>query len=114
MDMKIENGKAALSQSGIPLTLSGDELALQKAEFRLKVPKGSFIFDRDFGSRIPKMKPAERENPDALLFEYALEETEKIPGVKITDAHYSPEAAVIAVASGEKTKEVTVELCSEI
>ena len=114
LDVKIENGKIALSPSGIPIILSGAELSLQKAEMLLKTPKDSFIFDRDFGSRRPEMSPAERENPDALVFEYALEETEKLPGVKVTDAHYSPTEAKVTVSCGEMTKEVTVELSSRV
>lgn len=114
MDMKIENGKIALSPSGMPVTLSGEELSLQKAEILLKTPKGSFIFDRNFGSRIHEMRPNERENADALLFEYALEETGKIPGVKVIDTQYTQGKGVITIACGEKIKEVTVELSSEI
>lgn len=114
MDMKIENGNIVLSSSGIPVTVAGEELTLQKAEILLKTPKGSFIFDRDFGSRIHEMKLNERENPNALLFEYAMEVTEKIPGVKIIDAQYTPGKGIITIASGEKYKEVTVELSSLI
>lgn len=112
MDMKIENGNIVLSTSGIPITISGEELALQKAEILLTVPKGSFIFDRNFGSRIHEMELNERENPNALLFEYALEVTEKIPGVKILNTQYTPGKGTITIACGEKIKEVTVELRS--
>lgn len=110
--MKIENGNIVLSSSGIPVTISGEDLALQKAEILLTVPKGSFIFDRNFGSRIHNMEVSERENPNALLFEYALEVTEKIPGVKIIDAQYTPGRGTVTIACGEKYKEVTVELDS--
>lgn len=112
--MKIENGKIVLSRSGIPITISGDELNLQKAEILLRVPKGSFIFDRNFGSRISEMEPCERENAQALLFEYALEETSKIPGVKIADVRCNDGKGIVTVTCGEKTKEVTVELRSHI
>lgn len=112
--MKIENGNIVLSSSGIPVTVAGEELALQKAEILLKTPKGSFIFDRDFGSRINEMELNERENSNALLFEYALEVTEKIPGVKIIDTQYTPGKGIVTIACGEKFKEVTVELSSLI
>lgn len=110
--MKIENGNIVLSSSGIPVTISGEDLTLQKAEILLTVPKGSFIFDRNFGSRIHNMEVSERENPNALLFEYALEVTEKLPGVKIIDAQYTPGRGIVTIACGAKYKEVTVELDS--
>lgn len=110
--MKIENGNIVLSSSGIPVIISGEELALQKAEILLTVSKGSFIFDRNFGSRIHNMEVSERENPNALLFEYALEAVEKIPGVKIIDAQYTPSKGTVTIACGTKYKEVTVELGS--
>ena len=52
MDTKINNGGPVIGSNGLPETITGLEERLQQAWLCLSGPKGSFIYDRDFGSRI--------------------------------------------------------------
>lgn len=110
MDMKIRDGEIALDEKGLPLTLSGDDLAFQKCEILLKVPKGSFIFDRDFGSRITGAVALKRENREALIFEYAAEAVKKVSEVRVSGVKCGECDALITLETGDKIKEVSVPL----
>lgn len=108
--MRIRNGEIDLDERGLPLTLSGDDLAFQKCEFLLKTPKGSFIFDKDFGSRIKGAKTLKRENREALIFEYAAEAVSKVPEVRVYEVKCGENDALITLKIGELSKEVSVSL----
>lgn len=110
MDMKITEGEIATDEKGLPLTLSGDDLAFQKCELLLKAPMGSFIYDKNFGSRIKGAKTLKRENREALIFEYAAEAVSKVPEVHVYRVKCGENSAVITLKKGDKTKEVSVSL----
>lgn len=72
MDTKIENGGPVIGINGLPETITGLEEILQQAWLCLSVPKGSFIYDRDFGSRIRAEPGASAQRLLALAHEAAL------------------------------------------
>lgn len=71
MDVKILNGDICTDTCGIPVMISDDAQTLQRAFLRLKVPKGAFLHDADFGSRFFEINRSTRENADALAFLFA-------------------------------------------
>lgn len=56
MDTALSNGNFLLDSRGIPFLISGVKELLQRALIRLSIKKGSFIYDRDFGSNLYKLK----------------------------------------------------------
>lgn len=50
MDIKIENGDISVSPSGIPNMIDGFALAEQQVNLALKIPKHSFIYNREAGA----------------------------------------------------------------
>ena len=50
MDIKIENGDLSIAQNGIPERVAGLEQAVQQVNFALKIPKGSFVYNREAGA----------------------------------------------------------------
>ncbi len=55
MDTALINGDFKLDARGIPFYISDTEEILQMAYIRLKVKKGSFIYDKAFGSELFKL-----------------------------------------------------------
>ncbi|WP_101697252.1 histidine kinase [Clostridium minihomine] len=56
MDIKLEQGDFAVGQNGLPFSVSTKEELLQRAKIRLSVPKGSFSYDSQLGSRLHTLK----------------------------------------------------------
>ncbi|MBR5272473.1 MAG: hypothetical protein IKU25_03650 [Clostridia bacterium] len=71
MDIKISNGDWATDECGMPITISNETELLQQAFLRLKIPKGAFLHDAEFGSRFAEITPENRENADKLAFLFA-------------------------------------------
>ncbi len=55
MDVKIEDGAITKNEHGLPVTVSGTAALLQRARIRLCMIRGSFVYNRTLGSRIPQM-----------------------------------------------------------
>lgn len=49
MDIKIEKGDILLDESGNPITVQGVEEILQQIIIGTKIPKGSFLYNRNCG-----------------------------------------------------------------
>jgi len=95
MDIKITDGDWATDQCGMPIVLSGETEILQRAFLRLRIPKGSFLHDRELGSRFGEINPESRENADRLAFLFAQRALSSLsPKITVTDAQ---------VDFGEKT-----------
>lgn len=56
VDTKLENGDFAVDGRGLPFFIDEIEEILQRAYIRLKVPKGSFVLDKELGSTLYKLK----------------------------------------------------------
>lgn len=63
MDTKLSNGDFALDGRGLPFSVDKTGELLQRAFIRLRVPKGSFVLDKELGSTLYKL----RELPDKDL-----------------------------------------------
>lgn len=56
MDTALNNGDFLLSSNGHPVVIADVEELLQRALIRLCVKKGSFIYDRNLGSELYKLR----------------------------------------------------------
>jgi hypothetical protein len=75
MDALIKNGDFALDQGKRPMAIKGIEELIQRALFRLMIPKGSFELDKSLGSELYRLKYAINGDIDeeaAVLAEKAL------------------------------------------
>lgn len=52
MDTLIQDGDFAADASKIPIKISGEDEVKQRIYIRLKAKKGSFLYDRNLGSRL--------------------------------------------------------------
>lgn len=50
MDIKIENRDIKLKTNSEAVRISGIEQALQQSELALRIPRGSFVYDRNLGA----------------------------------------------------------------
>lgn len=50
MDVKIKNGDICLNPNGSCVNVSGLEQAVQQVNLAIKIPKNSFIYDRNIGA----------------------------------------------------------------
>ncbi len=50
MDIKIENRDISISPSGMPITVDGFDFAEQQVNLALKIPKNSFVYNREAGA----------------------------------------------------------------
>ena len=71
MDIKISDGDWATDDCGMPVMITDETELLQQAFLRLRVPKGAFLHDKNFGSRFAEINPESRENADRLAFLFA-------------------------------------------
>lgn len=110
MSLIIENGDFKRDERGIPIDAEGAELALSAAENMLKMPRGSFFYAPDSGSRIPGMSAKTRENADALALEYAAEAVQGIKGIRVSGARLTQngKAALVTLEFGKIKKEVSI------
>lgn len=51
LDTLIQNGDFAPDPSKMPIKISGEDEVKQRIYIRLKAKRGSFLYDRNFGSR---------------------------------------------------------------
>jgi phage gp46-like protein len=52
MDIRLERGDFAVGGAGLPVSVGGKEELLQRALIRLSIPRGSFSYDMELGSRL--------------------------------------------------------------
>lgn len=90
MDLKWEPGGVTLGSNGLPLQVDGLEEALQNIALRLRLPRGSFLYDPTLGSGLGKLDPAE-ENSAQRAWALASEALLACPGVHITGVTYNQE-----------------------
>lgn len=104
MDTKITGGDLALGANGLLERIYGLEEMLQQAWLCLSVPKGAFVYDRDFGSRI------RGESPPAQLQALAEEALLGRCGAEITGCRVEGQEVVFTVSAEAGTGEVRVNL----
>lgn len=109
MDIKISDGDWATNECGMPIILSGETEILQRAFLRLRIPKGSFLHDPEFGSRFNEIDPSNRENADRLAFLFAQRALSPLaPKITVTDARvdFGEKASITVKIVTDTEKEV--------
>ncbi len=85
MTVKLENGVYALGPGGRPEEISGLDELLQNAALRLTIPKGSFPYGREFGSRLDRLDRQEEHAAEQAV-SLANEALLDLPGVSAESA----------------------------
>lgn len=98
MDTLLKDGQHSPNDRGLPVAISGVEKLLQQALIRLIIPRGSFPYDLELGSRLHQIRS--RSNP-ALEREAASlvqEALRPIRGLQLTGIRCDfPEADTLSV-----------------
>ena len=117
MELKLQNGRYALSAAGVPETVRGAEELLQRALMRLTARRGAFWPDPNYGSRLctlPRMKPSGRAAAAKLFVAEALSgETE----LRVADVALLPagdDGAAVSVAVTLEVEGQTAKLMIEV
>lgn len=99
MDTLIENGDFNLSQNGLPIAIVGASELLQRARFCLSVPRGSFLHNKNFGSRLFELPDSTVDAKDALALSMAQESLKNQPQIKAYSAQiqYAQDGKINAV-----------------
>jgi len=99
MDTLIENGDFKLSQNGLPVPIVGVQELLQRAEICLCVPRGSFLHNKNFGSRLFELPNSTVDAKNALALSMAQEALKNQPQIKAYSAQvqYAQDGKVNAV-----------------
>lgn len=75
MDILLENKDFYCGENGKPVLINGMEETIQRCKIALTVQKGSFIYDKTFGSELHLMKtiePEQKKSTAELLVKEAL------------------------------------------
>lgn len=80
MDTLIENGDYKCGINGLPVTIMGRDEVMQRVKICLKVPRGSFMHNKDFGSRFRTLTI---DSSNQLALSMAQQALEDIPQVKV-------------------------------
>lgn len=116
MDTLIENGDFKLSQNGLPTEIAGMSELLQRARFCLCVPRGSFLHNKNFGSRLFELPDSTAEAKEALALSMAQESLKNQPQIKAYSAQVQCaqdgriNAVKVMLLIENSREEVTVEL----
>lgn len=94
MGLKLEEGVYALGAGGLPRETEPLEELLQNAYLRLNLPRGSFPYGRELGSRLHELSLSEehaREQAISLANEALLE----MPGVRAEQAELQENGGIV-------------------
>lgn len=85
MDTALKNGDIELDGRGYPIKITGMEEILQRVYIRLSVNKGSFIYDRSFGSELRRLS-SQMVNLNEKALNLARDAVADMSGVMIASA----------------------------
>lgn len=86
MDTLLENGDYKKSLNGLPISITGRAEIIQRVRICLQVPRGSFLHNKEFGSRFFELKDQKESATDSKAFSMAEQALENISQVKVTSA----------------------------
>lgn len=111
MDTALANGDFSLGSNGRPKQIGGAKELFQRAEIRLNVPLGSFVYDASLGSRLHELKVSDSGLSEKAL-SMAQEALRVLPQVTAESAKCSgePLAAVFQLRCGGETAEIEVRI----
>lgn len=112
MDTALKNGDFELGPNGRPKSVGGVRELFQRAEIRLRVPLGGFVYDPLLGSRLRGLDPADPEL-EAKALAAAQETLRPLPAVTVFGVRRilgEPPAVSVRCGCAGETKEIEVEL----
>ena len=117
MELKLQDGRYALSAAGVPESVRGAEETLQRVLMRLTARRGAFWPDPEYGSRLytlPQLRPSRRAAAAKLFVAEALSDERE---ARATDVAFLPgrdggaSASVsVTLEAGEQTAKLTIEV----
>lgn len=96
MDTALKNGDFQRNPNGIPHSIDGIRELLQRAEIRLKVPLGSFVYDPWLGSRLHTLSAQDKAR-DVKALTIAQEALREIPELTVEGASCTGSSPMTAV-----------------
>lgn len=85
MDTLLENGQHKPSDFGLTQRITGKELLLQRAYISLVVPKGSFPYNKELGSKLHTLSKSATPETSRLAAEYARQALVGLPEVQLEE-----------------------------
>lgn len=115
MDFKIENGDWLLNSCGMPVELTGEAEVFERCRRCLEAPLGSFVYDKNFGSRLNRLNDYEKgasENQAMLFAQKALQGIScvRVLNCKLSQNDGKIKKAVFTLEYSGTTQEVTVNI----
>lgn len=98
MNLKVKEGRMVANERGLPIVLTEQEDFLQQAEFILSAPLGSFLYDKNFGSRIQEH---ESEDYPERLLAYANEALSAVSDMQALTAEKQGNEIQIEIDTGK-------------
>ena len=86
MDTLIEQGDFAVSTNGLPIQISDTQELLQRAIFCLSIPRGSFLHDKELGSRFFELKNSKVDAKNSIALSMAQEALKNQPQISVYSA----------------------------
>lgn len=99
MDTLIEQGDFAVSVNGLPIQISDTQELLQRAVFCLSIPRGSFLHDKELGSRFFELKNSKVDAKNSIALSMAQEALKNQPQISVysTQIEYAEDKEINAV-----------------
>lgn len=115
MDTLINNGDFAVSNTGIPVSISGYSELLQRAIICLSVKRGSFLHDKTLGSKLSEIKTSTVEAKDELALAMAQQALKNQPQIRACSAQVQytsgvPSSVKILLVIENSREEVIINL----
>lgn len=111
MDTALANGDFSVGSNGRPKQIGGTQELFQRAQIRLNVPLGSFVYDASLGSRLHELK-ADDSGLSEKALSMAQEALRVLPQVAAESSKCSgePLVAVFQLRCGGETAEIEVRI----
>ena len=99
MDTLIEQGDFAVSVNGLPIQISDTQELLQRAVFCLSIPRGSFLHDKELGSRFFELKNSKVDAKNSIALSMAQEALKNQPQISVysTQIEYAEDKEINSV-----------------
>lgn len=107
MEIRLENGAVCANGLGLPETAEGLEATLQRVYNRLNAVRGSFLYDRSLGSRIPEMDLSVEEAAENAL-RFAQEALLDCPEITVEGTKVLGNTVIVTLSTPLGTGNVTV------
>jgi hypothetical protein len=115
MDTQIKDGSFDKNENGLPVSVCGPDELLQRAYISLCVPRGSFLHDKAFGSRLPEILNCDGKSMDSMALLYAQDALRSQPlralGAKVNmDTHNAVNSVTVKLLIENEIQEVVIDI----